>query len=51
MSLRPLRDLCRDVVWGHRVSYRPDRLPRELVQFLDRSHLSQGDVLHVVHLL
>lgn len=49
MALRPLADLCREVVWAHRIDYRPQHLPQELVQFLDRSHLPMGDVLYVLN--
>jgi hypothetical protein len=49
MALRPLADLCREVVWAHRIDYQPQHLPQELVQFLDRSHLPMGDVLYVLN--
>jgi hypothetical protein len=51
MGLRSLRDLCREVVWARNVEYKPQCLPLELVQFLDRSHLPMGDVLYVLSLL
>jgi hypothetical protein len=51
MTLRPLRDLCREVVWAHGIDHWQHNLPQELRQFLDRSHLPLGDVLFVLNSL